>query len=187
MNKKALMAVTLVAVFLMVVPMVASTQARRSKATFTVFGWNHETLEEETKECRGMTIIKSHGIGMVMIISPAVGEIPVVGTSEFWITKRFDPETGYGTYNTVTIWDITGSGGGKIISKSSGKVAGIHPVYGPGSYVVAEGHGVGMGSYKGFRTKTLSSVQLSLPAVIGGMPAPFGGQPGLLAIGKVIY
>ena len=187
MNKKALMAITLIAVVLMLVPLAVSTQARKTEASITAITWNFEELEPETKEHRGITITKSQGTGNVMIMSPALGIGPVVGTLEYSSTKRFDTETGYGTYSGIVIWDLTGSGGGKFMNKISGNVAGANPITGPAWYLTGEGNGVGKDAYNGMRTKTFFSLQMSLPAEMGGNPTPFDGQLGVLSVGKIIY
>ena len=188
MNKKALMAVTLIAVVLMLVPLVVTTQARKTKASITEIAWNFEILEEETKECNGITIIKRHGTGNVMVISPAVGATPVFGTFEYWSTNRFDSETGYGKYSGYIIDDFTSSGGGKFVKRASGNVAGSNPITGPAWYVAGDGKGVGTGAYSGFRMKTIFSFQLSLPyEMIPGVPTPFGGQVGIVSVGEISY
>ncbi len=185
MNKKALIAITLIAVVLMTIPLVATIQAKRTKGPFTAIAYDFVTVDTETKVCKHVTIIKAHATGKVLAISPALGPFPVVGTLEYWNTKRFDPETGFGTYSATVIWDFTSAGGGRIVNRIKGKVAGMMPY--PAWYIAGDGNGVGKGIYKGYRVKTIFSIQMVLPDELLGIPTPFGGQPGVLAVGKIIY
>jgi hypothetical protein len=197
-NKKVLViAVVLLAVVMLSTPFVA--EAMRRKSLIAIVGYNSQ-IENSEKECRGIIIRTSHTTEDLWVFGPEVvdkpatpefeGLLPMVGgKSEMWITQRFDPETGFGTFMAYGTLDFGEHGSFKIYG--SGKCGGIiymgsnPPIpawYNQGEYV-----GYGRDALRNTHLKLIGSVQADLPDFTTLWPDTGAEQAGTFRVGEIAY
>jgi hypothetical protein len=188
------MTVALLAVAMLAIPVLAN--AMRNKACIYVFSYDLEQETVETKQCRGLTIETVHVTAKLLVIGPAVTTLhllPKNGTSEGYVTKRFDPETGFGTYTTVQTWDFGDYGSFKTCGsgKCAGYVAAMPPITtSPTTAWICNGNteGFGKGALRSVHLHLISSTQVNLPkSPAWGIPEDFVDTVGMMLVGEIYY
>jgi len=197
MNKKVLViAVALMAVAMLATPLVA--EAMRRKALIAFFGYNTQT-ESSEREVRNIIIKTIHTTEDLWVFGPQVvdkpatpefeGLLPVGGKAEMWITQRFDPETGFGTFTAHGTLDFGEHGSFKIYA--SGKCGGIlyFPTGGilPAWYEQGDYCGYGRDALRGTYLQLIGSYQADLPDFTTLWPDTGSGQSGTLKVGEITY
>jgi hypothetical protein len=128
------------------------------------------------------------------VIGPAVTTLnllPKNGTNEGYVTKRFDPETGFGMYTTVQTWDFGDYGSFRICG--SGECTGYVPLPPPSAPIVAwicngNTEGIGKGALRSVRLHLTSSTQANLPkGAFFGIPEDFVDATGMMLAGEIYY
>jgi hypothetical protein len=197
-NKKVLgIAVVLLVVVVLSTPFVA--EAMRRKSLIAVVGYNSE-IETSEKECRGIIIRTAHSTEDLWLFGPEVvdkpatpefeGLLPMVGgKSDLWVTQRFDPETGFGTFMAYGTLDFGEYGSFKIYG--FGKCGGI--IYAGGNPVVVawynqgDYYGYGKDALRGTTLKLIGSVQADLPDFTTLWPDTGPDQAGTFRVGEIAY
>jgi hypothetical protein len=186
MNKKVLMlTITLLGISMIAIPIMA--EAKKSKAVFAVMAYDLVQVESETKQVGKFTVETSKWTAQLRVFGAAVsmGMLPSYGgTAEVCVTKRFDPETGYGSYKSLATWDFDTYGSFKV--RSLGKCAGYVPGLAPlGWYSQNDVYGFGIGALFHTRFRCISSIQIDLPPSY--VPAEFVDTNGRYFVGEIIY
>jgi len=203
MKKKflAILVVTLLVVTLATPALVNAWtwRSRREKALVALVGFNVTPIPADSSqiERRGMIIKTGHTTADLWVFGPEIVDLPSLpdsakllpqdGTADMWVTKTYDPETGFGTVRVRGTFDFGEYGSFEICGL--GKCGGI--MYGPSGpiansyawYSQSELYGYGKGALRGTSLKLIGSVQPDLP----NFAPDFADGSGSFRAGEISY
>jgi hypothetical protein len=192
--------------------MVWSVKSRHLIA-FVVYDINYNEADYEEKVLNGITFRTRHYTASLWAFGPRVVDpsgfpgggaklVPVVTEdgADMWVTEKFDPATGFGSFTVRGTWNF-GEAYGSFDIHGSGDVAGIlYNVLSPGPppvvqripawYSQGNYYGNGKGALMGTQLKLDGSYNMDLPDFAGGLLWPDDGTEagaGFFMAGEVTY